>query len=151
MQRVPIVMTFLLLSVVLSSKRIFNGNQTSLFILEPVHPATSENNESTRVYFIEATPLLHTGVDGERTRLFYLQLQPWFSLPAALPEPANDRISLTYPVAACISLSFSLSSIFLSFTLLSLSPGNLRSSSQLSLIRCTGKLTGNVHKAPWTL
>lgn len=132
MQRVPIVITFLLLSVVLSSKRIFNGNQTSLFILEPVPPATSENNESTRVYFIEATPLLHTGVDGECTRLFYLQLQPWFSLPAALPEPANDRISLTYPVVACISLSFTLS--------LSLSPLSFSLSRSFLFRRATSAL-----------
>lgn len=95
-----------------------------------------------------------SGVD-RGARLLYLWLQPWFSLPAALPEPANDRISRTYPVAV-LSFSVRLSlSLFLSlsvvtylspslclflalcpsFTLLSLSLNKLHSSTRFPLIR----------------
>ena len=66
---------------------------------EPVH-LPRLLRKTTKVLcarFTEATPLLHTRCVSIRecARLFYLQLQPWFALPAALPEPANDRISLT--------------------------------------------------------
>ena len=92
-----------------------------------------------RLYFIEGTLRYYTHrcVDGECTRVFYLQLQPWFSLPAALPEPANDRISLTYPVLGRLSLSLSLPLLrsFLFRRPTSALP------THLSLIRCTGKLT----------
>lgn len=52
-------------------------------------------------FFSGTRPVIIAAVSMEVcARLLYLRLQPWFSLPAALPEPANDRISLTYPVTA---------------------------------------------------
>lgn len=117
-----------LCSKVLSGKKIFNGiNERDFFIQETGSPGYfgKQRKYSRGIFYRRYTPLLHTGVDAECTRVFYLQLQPWFSLPAALPEPANDRISLTYPVVGRLSLSLSPSP---SFTLLSLSPANLRSS-----------------------
>lgn len=117
-----------LCSKVFSGKKIFNGiNERDFFIQETGSPGYfgKQRKYSRGIFYRRYTPLLHTGVDAECTRVFYLQLQPWFSLPAALPEPANDRISLTYPVVGRLSLSLSPSP---SFTLLSLSPANLRSS-----------------------
>lgn len=69
-------------------------------------------------------------------------------LASSLARTGQRPVSLLPILHRLASLSLSLCH---SFTFLSLSPSNLRSSNQLSLIRCTGKLTWCVHKAPWTL
>lgn len=131
-----------LCSKVLSGKKIFNGiNERDFFIQETGSPGYfgKQRKYSRGIFYRRYTPLLHTGVDAECTRVFYLQLQPWFSLPAALPEPANDRISLTYPVVGRLSLSLSPPLRLLRSFLFRRPTSALPT--HLSLIRCTGKLT----------
>lgn len=102
-----------------------------------------------RLYFIEGTLRYYTHrcVDGECTRVFYLQLQPWFSLPAALPEPANDRISLTYPVLGRLSLSLSPSLFYAPFSFAG-QPPLFQPTSLWSVVQVNSRET--CIKPPWT-
>lgn len=118
-----------------ASKRIFNGNQTSLFIRNRfTRPRFGKQRKYWRIFYRSYSVIIHRC--RWRVHPSVLFATTALVLLASSLARTGQRPYLSYLSCSVVVASFSVS-----FTLLSLSPTNLRSSSQLSLIRCTGKLT----------